>query len=138
MKKRLVLEIADAQKILVAAEGEAKKQGWKVTIAIVDDAGLVLLQHRMDGAVPMSALIAPEKARTSVLSRKPSKVFEDMVNKGRFAALKMPVVPLEGGEMIVMEGEVIGAVGVSGAAAGDDALVARAGVIAIGAACALY
>jgi len=87
----------------------------------------------MDGAPPMSAAVAPEKARTCVLARRPSKVYEDMVNNGRFAALKMPVVPLEGGEMIIVGGEVVGAVGVSGVKAGEDAQVARAGVVAIGA-----
>jgi uncharacterized protein GlcG (DUF336 family) len=66
-----------------------------------------------------------------VLTGKPSKVFEDMVNKGRFAALAMPVVPLEGGEPIVVDGAVIGAVGVSGVTAGEDAQVARAGVAAL-------
>jgi glc operon protein GlcG len=81
----------------------------------------------------MSAMVAPEKARTSVLSRKPSKVFEDMVNEGRTAALSMPVVPLEGGEMVIIEGECIGAIGVSGVQAGQDAQVSRAGVLAIGA-----
>ena len=79
----------------------------------------------------MSAQVAPEKARTSVLSGKPSKVYEDMVNNGRYAALAMPVVPLEGGEPIVIEGQVIGAVGVSGVKAGEDAQVARAGVASL-------
>jgi uncharacterized protein GlcG (DUF336 family) len=79
----------------------------------------------------MSAAVAPEKARTCVLSGKPSKAFEDMVNNGRFAALAMPVVPLEGGEPIVIGDNVIGAVGVSGVKAGEDAQVARAAVAAL-------
>ena len=83
----------------------------------------------MDGAPLMSAIVAPEKARTSVLSGKPSKAFEEMVNNGRIAALAMPVVPLEGGEPIFVDGIVIGAVGVSGVKAGEDAQVARAGVV---------
>ena len=85
----------------------------------------------MDGAPLMSAQVAPEKARTSVLTGKPSKAFEDMVNNGRFAALAMPVSPLEGGEPIVYDSRVIGAVGVSGVKAGEDAQIARAGVAAL-------
>ncbi len=92
----------------------------------------------MDGAPLMSAQIAPEKARTCVLSGKPSKVYEDMVNQGRIAALSMPVVPLEGGEPIYFDGSVIGAVGVSGVQAGQDAQVARAGVAALDGADHLY
>lgn len=84
MKQRAVMELIDAQKMMAAAEAEAKKNAWKVTIAIVDEGGHIILQMRMDGAVPMSTLIAPEKARASVLSRKPSKAFEDMVNKRSF------------------------------------------------------
>ena len=95
-----------------------------MTISICDDGGHLLWLQRMDGAPPMSAGVAPEKARTCVLGRRSSKVYEDMVNSGRFAALRMPVVPLEGGEMIVVDGECIGAVGVSGVKAAEDAQVA--------------
>jgi glc operon protein GlcG len=119
--------------IAAAAEAEANRNGWKVTISICDDGGHLLWLQRMDGAPPMSAGVAPEKARTCVLGRRSSKVYEDMVNSGRFAALRMPVVPLEGGEMIVVNGECIGAVGVSGVKAAEDAQVARAGVAGIGA-----
>jgi uncharacterized protein GlcG (DUF336 family) len=85
----------------------------------------------MDDAPLMSAQVAPEKARTCVLTGKASKVFEDMVNNGRYAALAMPVVPLEGGVPIIIDGQVVGAVGVSGVKAGEDARVARAGIAAL-------
>ncbi len=133
MRTRPALTAADVKSIAAAAEAEALRNGWAVTIAVCDDGGHLLWLQRMDGAAPMSATVAPEKARTCVLARRASKVYEDMVNNGRFAALKMPVVPLEGGEMIVVDGEVVGAVGVSGVKAGEDAQVARAGVAAIGA-----
>jgi len=133
MRTRPALTAADVKAIAAGAEAEALRSGWAVTISVCDDGGHLLWLQRMDGAPPMSAAIAPEKARTCVLARRASKVYEDMVNNGRFAALKMPVVPLEGGEMIVVDGEVIGAVGVSGVKAGEDAQVARAGVAAIGA-----
>ena len=131
MKITHALTLADAKLIAAAAEAEAIAHGWAVTIAICDAGGHALWLQRMDGAPLMSAAVAPEKARTCVLSGKPSKAFEDMVNNGRFAALAMPVVPLEGGEPIFVDGEVIAAVGVSGVKAGEDAQVARAGVDAL-------
>ncbi|HQU90556.1 MAG TPA: heme-binding protein [Denitromonas sp.] len=132
MKTISMLTLNDAKRIAAAAESEALANGWAVSIAICDAGGHALWLQRMDGAPLMSAAVAPEKARTCVLTGKPSKVFEDMVNKGRFAALAMPVVPLEGGEPIIVDGMVIGAVGVSGVTAGEDAQVARAGVAALG------
>jgi glc operon protein GlcG len=133
MKTRLTLTLEDAKKIAAAAEAEALTRNWNVTIAICDDAGQLIWLQRLDGAPPMSALIAPEKARTCALARKPSKAVEDVVNSGRLAALRMPVLPLEGGEMIVYEGECLGGVGVSGVKSSEDAIVARAGIAAIGA-----
>jgi glc operon protein GlcG len=133
MRTRQVLTLSDVKSIAAAAEAEANRNGWKVTIAVCDEGGHLLWLQRLDGAPPMSAVVAPEKARTCVLGRRASKVYEDMVNNGRYAALRMPVVPLEGGEMIVVDGECIGAVGVSGVKASEDAQVARAGVGAIGA-----
>ncbi|MDO9600650.1 MAG: heme-binding protein [Azoarcus sp.] len=131
MKEIKALTLADVKHIAAAAEAEAIARGWAVSIAVCDGGGHALWLQRMDGAPLMSAAVAPEKARTCVLSGKPSKVFEDMVNNGRFAALAMPVLPLEGGEPIIVDGTVIGAVGVSGVKAGEDAQVARAGVAAI-------
>ena len=125
------LTLEDVKRVAAAAEAEAQARNWSVSIAVCDAGGHALWLQRMDGAPLMSAQVAPEKARTCVLTGKPSKAFEDMVNNGRYAALAMPVVPLEGGEPIVVEGVVIGAVGVSGVKAGEDAQVARAGVAAI-------
>ncbi|MCB1908649.1 MAG: heme-binding protein [Rhodocyclaceae bacterium] len=131
MKETKLLTLDDARRIAAAAEAEATKNGWAVSIAVCDGGGHALWLQRMDGAPLMSAQVAPEKARTSVLTGKPSKAFEDMVNNGRFAALAMPVSPLEGGEPIVYDSRVIGAVGVSGVKAGEDAQIARAGVAAL-------
>lgn len=133
MRTRQILTLSDVKSIAAAAEAEASRNGWNVSIAVCDDGGHLLWLQRMDGAAPMSAQVAPEKARTCVLTRRSSKVYEDMVNNGRYAALRMPVLPLEGGEMIVAQGQCIGAVGVSGVKASEDAQVARAGVAAIGA-----
>ena len=131
MKPTHFLTLDDVKLAAAAAEAEAIANGWAVSIAICDAGGHALWLQRMDGAPLMSAAVAPEKARTCVLSGKPSKVFEDMVNNGRFAALAMPVVPLEGGEPIVFGGNVVGAVGVSGVKAGEDAQVARAAIAAL-------
>ena len=131
MKPTHFLTLDDVKLAAGAAEAEALANGWAVSIAICDAGGHALWLQRMDGAPLMSAAVAPEKARTCVLSGKPSKAFEDMVNNGRFAALAMPVVPLEGGEPIVFGGNVVGAVGVSGVKAGEDAQVARAAVAAL-------
>jgi len=125
------LTLSDVKRIATGAEAEALANGWTVSIAVCDGGGHALWLQRMDGAPLMSAQVAPEKARACVLSGKPSKIFEDMVNNGRYAALAMPIVPLEGGEPIIVDGAVIGAVGVSGVKAGEDAQVARAGITAL-------
>ena len=131
MKTTKMLTLDDARKMAAAAEKEAIDCGWAVSIAICDAGGHPLWLQRMDHAPMMSAIVAPEKARTCVLSGKASKAYEDMVNNGRIAALAMPIVPLEGGEPIVVNGIVIGAIGVSGVKAGEDAQVARAGLNAL-------
>lgn len=128
MKSKAILGQAEVSQILAAARNEAQSNGWAVSIAIVDDGGHPLALERLDGATPSSAYIATEKARTSALGRRESKGFEDMVNGGRFAFLAAPVLtPLEGGVPVVVDGQVIGAVGVSGVKAEQDAQVARAG-----------
>jgi uncharacterized protein GlcG (DUF336 family) len=137
MKTREMLMLDDVKKIAAAAEAEAIRNQWAVTISICDEGGHLLCLQRMDGAPPMSAEVSPGKARAAAMARKPSKVLEDMINNGRFAALSMPIMPLEGGELIVVNGNVIGAVGVSGVKAAEDAQIARAGIAAIGAQCSL-
>ena len=132
MKDTKALTLEDARQMAAAAEREASDNGWAVSIAICDAGGHALWLQRMDGAPLASAQVAPAKAHTSALTGKPSKVNEDMVNNGRYAALRMPVVPLEGGEPVIVDGQMIGAVGVSGVQAAQDAQVARAGIAALG------
>lgn len=131
MKTTKVLTLDDVKRIAAAAEKEARANDCAVTIAICDAGGHPLWLQRMDGAPVMSAEVAPQKARTCVMTGRPSKAYEDMVNNGRYAALSMPIVPLEGGEPIVIEGRIIGAVGVSGAKAVEDAQIALAGIEAL-------
>ncbi len=134
MKTKPILEAADVKTIGAAAEAEAIKNNWAVTIAIVDDGGHLLWLQRLDGAAPISAHIAPAKANTAAIGRRESKVYEDMINGGRVSFLSAPDLKglLEGGVPIVKDGQVVGAVGVSGVKSTEDAQIARAGISAIG------
>ena len=134
MRTKAVLELADVKAIAAAAEAEALKNQWAVTIAIVDDGGHLLWLQRLDGAPPLSSHIAPAKAHTAALGRKESKVYEDIVNQGRAAFLSAPAVQglLEGGVPVLKDGQCIGAVGVSGVKSSEDAQIAKAGIAAIG------
>ncbi len=134
MQTKKVLTSDDVKKIAASAEAEALKNQWAVTIAIVDDGGHLLSLQRLDGAPPISAYIGPEKARTAALGRRESKVYEDMINGGRTSFLSAPVLHgmLEGGVPIVIDGQVVGAVGVSGVKSTEDAQIAKAGIAALG------
>ncbi len=136
MKSKPTLTLDDARAAAAAAEAEAVKNAWAVTIAITDDGGHLLWLQRLDGAAPISADIALAKARTAALGRRESKGYEDMINQGRTAFLSVPVLQgmLEGGVPIMAAGHCVGAVGVSGVKASEDAQVARAGVAALAAA----
>ena len=134
MKTKSFLELADVKAIGAAAEAEALKNNWAVTIAIVDDGGHLLWLQRLDGAAALSSHIAPAKAHTAAMGRRESKTYEDMVNGGRNSFLSAPGIHglLEGGVPIVKDGQVIGAVGVSGVKSNEDAQIAKAGIAALG------
>lgn len=134
MQTKSFLELADIKKIAAAAEAEALKHAWPVTIAIVDDGGHLLWLQRLDGAAPISAHIAPAKAHTAAMGRRESKIYEDMINAGRYSFMSAPAIEalLEGGVPIIKDGQVIGAVGVSGVKSNEDAQIAKAGIAALG------
>ena len=134
MKTRAALDLSDAKAIATAAEAEALKHQWAVSIAIVDDGGHLLWLQRLDGAPPISAHIAPAKASTAALGRRESKVYEDMINGGRASFLSAPDLRgmLEGGVPVLKDGQCLGAVGVSGVKSSEDAQIARAGIAALG------
>lgn len=134
MKNKAMLEIADVKLIAAAAEAEALKHNWAVTIAIVDDGGHLLWLQRLDGAAAISAHIAPAKAHTAAMGRRESKIYEDVINQGRMSFLSAPLLQgmLEGGVPILKDGQCLGAVGVSGVKSTEDAQIARAGMAAIG------
>jgi glc operon protein GlcG len=128
VKQKFSLTLDGAKKAAAAAEAEAVKNGWNVVIAIVDDGGNLLYLQRLDGTQASSAETATRKARTSALFKRPTKALEDAVAGGRVALLSLPnVTPLEGGVPLVYKGEIIGAIGVSGATSQQDAQVAKVG-----------
>ena len=134
MKTQSVLEAVDVKTIVAAAEAEALKNNWAVTIAVVDAGGHLLHLHRLDGAPPVSAHIAPAKAHTAALGRRESKVYEDVINGGRYSFLSAPAIEgmLEGGVPVMKDGACLGAVGVSGVKSNEDAQIAKAGIAALG------
>ena len=135
MNTKPYLSLIDVKRIAAAAEAEAVANAWIVTIAIVDDGGHLLWLQRLDGAAPLSAHIAPAKARTAALGRRESKTYEDVINQGRFSFLSVPEVDglLEGGVPVMVDGHCIGAVGVSGVKSNEDAQIAKAGIAVVAA-----
>ena len=133
MQTKQILTLDDVKKIAAAAEAEAKANNWAVVISIVDDGGHLLWLQRMDGVAPISASIAPAKAKTAAVGRRESKIYEDMINNGRYSFITAPVLEgmLEGGVPIVMNGQCLGAVGVSGVKSAEDAQIAKAGIAAL-------
>jgi glc operon protein GlcG len=133
MNQKPMLTLADVKRIAAASEAEALKNQWAVSIAIVDDGGHLLWLQRLDGAAPVSSHIAPAKARTAALGRRESRIYEEMINQGRASFLSAPLLEgmLEGGVPVMVEGQCVGAVGVSGVKSGEDAQIAKAGIAAL-------
>ncbi len=133
MQKKSMLTLDDSARAMDGAIAEAKKNNWAVAIAIVDDGGHLLQFVRLDGTPPVSAYIAPEKARAAALGRRETKIYEDMINQGRSAFLSAPLQGmLEGGVPILAGVQLVGAIGVSGVKSSEDAQIAKAGIAALG------
>src|SRR5262245_1379816 len=125
------ISLAQAKKVMDGAEAEATKNKWNVVITILDSGGQVVMVHRMDGAQFGSVDVARDKAYSAVAFRRPTKAFQDAVEKGgaNLRILRLPgASPLEGGVPIVMEGKLIGGIGVSGVTSEQDAQIANAGI----------
>lgn len=133
MQAKQILTIDEVKAIAAAAEAEARANDWAVTISIVDDGGHLLWLQRQDGAAPVSAEIAPAKARTAALGRRETKIYEDMINNGRISFVTVPNLAgmLEGGVPIMVGGQCVGAVGVSGVKSSEDVQIAKAGIAAL-------
>ncbi|MPW19140.1 hypothetical protein GCT13_20120 [Paraburkholderia sp. CNPSo 3157] len=132
MRTKPVLTDEDVKKMAAAAEAHAVANHWIVTIAILDDGGHLLHLHRMDGAAPGTVEMATAKGRTAVLGRRETKVYEDVIKQGRTAFLSAPITAMvEGGVPIIVDGETVGSIGVSGVKSEQDAAIARAGIAAL-------
>jgi glc operon protein GlcG len=125
------LTLDGARNIVAAAEAEAKKNGWSMSIAIVDAAGELVLFHKSDMSAPYNTDFALRKARTAARYRRPTKALDSVVAGGRIQFLASDALPIEGGMPIIVRGQVIGAVGASGGTAPQDAQVASAGIAAL-------
>ena len=126
-KKALTLDAA--RQIAAASEAEAKKNNWTMVIAIHDDGGNLIYLARMDETQVGSVQVAQDKARSAVLFKRPTKAFEEVVAGGRTAILRLNgAVPIEGGLPLLVDGKVIGSIGVSGGTSPQDSVVATAGV----------
>ena len=124
-----VLTLDAAKQIAAAAHEEARKNHWTMAICIVDDGAHLLYLERMDGTQIASVIVAQDKASTAVRFKRPTKALEEVVAGGRLVAMKLAgATPIEGGLPIVVEGEVIGGIGVSGATSPQDGQVAAAGL----------
>ena len=132
MRTKSCLTAADVKKMLAACEAEAVKNKWAVAISIVDDGGFLLGFLRMDGAAPISAEVSTGKARTSAMTKRPSKFFEDRV-KERPAFAGFPAgILIQGGVPVMHESDCVGAIGVSGVQSHEDEQIAQAGASALG------
>ena len=125
------ISLEQAKKVMAGAEAEAKKNNWNVCIVVLDSGGNVVMVQRMDGAQFGSIEVAREKAYSAVAFRRPTKAFDDALAQGgaNLRILRLPgASPLEGGTPIVVDGKLVGAVGVSGVTSAQDAQIGRAGI----------
>ncbi|GLG81534.1 GlcG/HbpS family heme-binding protein [Acinetobacter calcoaceticus] len=127
MKTKYYLTLVDAEFLMEEAQKYAIEHNFKVSIAIVDETSSLLLMKRLDGASPLSSHLCLEKAKCSSISGRPSKFYEELLQSGRLGFLSMPSAQgmLEGGKPIIYEGEILGAIGVSGVQSFEDAEIAQ-------------
>lgn len=132
MRTKPALTVDDVEKMMAACTAEAKKNSWKVSIAIVDDGGRVWQLHRLEGAGAVTAEVAVGKAKTAAMMGRPSKMMEDRIKERPAFVLFPGILPIQGGVPIVSGGECVGAIGVSGVQSHEDEQVANAGIAALG------
>jgi glc operon protein GlcG len=130
--EKKVLTLAAARKMVAAAEAEAERNHLAGVIAVVDDGGWVILVERMDHAAFIASVeLAPGKARTAALFKRPSQSLEDVINHGRIAAVTAGFMQMQGGLPIIFDGQVIGAIGASFDTPEHDVQIAQAGLTAL-------
>jgi len=128
------ITLDQAKRAMAAAELEAAKNSWLVAITIIDSGGNLVMFHKFDNTQLSSVTVSEGKARTALEFKRPSKALDDAIAAGgaglRLLALK-DITPLEGGQPILVEGKIIGAIGVSGALSSQDAQVSKVGADAL-------
>ena len=131
--EKKVLSLAAARTMAEAAIKEAERNHWRGVVAVVDDGGWLILLERMDhAAMTASVELAAGKARTAALFKKPSQELEEAINHGRYAAITARgFIEMKGGFPVVIDGEVVGAIGASFATPEQDVKVAQAGLAAL-------
>jgi glc operon protein GlcG len=128
LANRTVLTLDAAKEIMTAAEAEAHKNNWQVSIAILDEGGRLVMLQRMDGAPPASVDVCQAKGRSAAIFKRPTKAFSDAVTGGRVAIMALPgAVPVEGGLPLLSGGQCVGGIGVSGVTSEQDAQIGAAG-----------
>lgn len=131
MRMRPTLTLDDAKQLMAAAEDEARRNGWEVVIAILNDGGRIVAVHRMDGARPGNDQIALAKANTSAMTCRPSVVWQRWVDGPHPAFATFPFIAAQGGVPILIDGDLIGAIGVSGVKSSEDEQIAMAAIRAV-------
>lgn len=126
-----VITLAEAKTVAAAAEAEARKNGWTMVIVVLESNGAQVLAQKMDGTQYGSNEVAVKKAQTAANFRRPTSVFQDAVKSGTLNAIFTGATAVEGGELLLVDGKIVGAIGVSGGTAAQDGVVARAGQTAL-------
>jgi uncharacterized protein GlcG (DUF336 family) len=126
-----VITLAEAKAVAAAAEAEARKNGWTMVIVVLESNGASVFSEKMDGTQYGSNEVALKKAETSANFRRPSSYFQDAVKSGTLNSIFTGATAVEGGELLLVDGKIVGSIGVSGGTAAQDGLVARAGVAAL-------
>ena len=131
MYTKKILGLDDCKRVVAAAEAEASRNGWNVVIAIVDDSGHLMYLQREK--VQLGSIeVAITKAKVAVMFRRPTRFWEETVASGRYGYLSMPgMLPIEGGVPLIHDGEIVGAIGISGVKSAEDGQIAQAGAAAL-------
>jgi uncharacterized protein GlcG (DUF336 family) len=123
--------LAEAKTVVAAAEAEARRQGWLMVITVVEPNGALVMSEKMDGAQYGSNDVARRKAETSASFRRPTSYFQEAVKGGTLNAIFTGALAIEGGELLIIDGKIAGAIGASGGSGAQDGLIARAGAAAV-------
>ena len=125
------ITLAQAKTVVAAAEAEARRQGWLMVVVVVEPSGALVMSEKMDGAQYGSNDVARRKAETSANFRRPTAYFQDAVKGGTLNAIFTGALAIEGGELLIIDGKIAGAIGASGGSGAQDGIVARAGAAAV-------